>query len=119
MRFRRSKLICILNDGPAIRFEWPGFFFLAESGYPPSVAETYLEDRDSWTNATGAFYACAALVASAIVILHFQGRVWWCQMGDALPWSWEVWSPHNSQHVIDPYSFTHVLHGVLEFWLHR
>lgn len=34
-----------------------------------------------------------------------------------LPWSWNIWSTHNSQHVIDPYSFTHVLHGVLEFWL--
>jgi len=34
-----------------------------------------------------------------------------------VPWSWNIWSTHNSQHVIDPYSFTHVLHGVLEFWL--
>lgn len=34
-----------------------------------------------------------------------------------VPWSWNIWSTHNSQHIIDPYSFTHVLHGVLEFWL--
>jgi hypothetical protein len=34
-----------------------------------------------------------------------------------VPWSWNIWSQHNSQHLVDPYSFTHVLHGVLEFWV--
>jgi hypothetical protein len=58
----------------------------------------------------------AALLFS-VVTLYFQGRVWWCLSGDLTPWSWNIWSPHNSQHVIDPYSFTHVLHGILEFWL--
>lgn len=61
--------------------------------------------------------AMALVVAAATVVLSFQGRVWWCQAGDYSPWSWNIWSTHNSQHVIDPYSFTHVLHGVLEFWL--
>jgi hypothetical protein len=46
-----------------------------------------------------------------------QGRVWWCQVGDLSPWSWQVNSAHNSQHFIDPYTFTHVLHGILQFWL--
>ena len=57
------------------------------------------------------------VVAAAVVSLNFQGRVWWCSVGDAWPWSWQIYSAHNSQHIIDPYSFTHVLHGVLEFWL--
>lgn len=57
------------------------------------------------------------IVIAAVVILQIQGRVWWCQAGDITPWSWNIWSTHNSQHIIDPYSFTHVLHGVLEFWL--
>jgi len=61
--------------------------------------------------------AVAVIVAAAVVTLNFQGRVWWCQAGDYMPWAWNIWSSHNSQHVIDPYSFTHVLHGVLEFWL--
>lgn len=56
-----------------------------------------------------------ALVAA--VMLAMQGRVFWCQVGDLAPWSWQVISPHNSQHVIDAYSFTHILHGMLEFWL--
>ena len=56
-------------------------------------------------------------VMVAMVALNFQGRVWWCQANDYSPWAWDIWSTHNSQHLIDPYSFTHVLHGVVEFWL--
>jgi len=57
------------------------------------------------------------VIVAAVVILNIEGRVWWCQAGDYIPWSWDIWSQHNSQHLIDPYSFTHVLHGILEFWL--
>lgn len=57
------------------------------------------------------------ILVAAVATLYFQGRVFWCQAGDLIPWSWNIWSTHNSQHIIDPYSFTHVLHGVLEFWL--
>ena len=57
------------------------------------------------------------IILIATVILWSQGRVWWCQAGDAAPWAWDIWTRHNSQHLVDPYSFTHILHGVLEFWL--
>jgi len=60
---------------------------------------------------------CFLTIAVAVVILNWQGRVVWCQIGDYSPWSWDIWSPHTSQHIIDPYSFTHVFHGVIEFWL--
>jgi len=59
----------------------------------------------------------AFIILAAVVALDLMGRVWWCQVGDYAPWSWVVLSRHNSQHLIDPYSFTHILHGVLEFWL--
>ncbi len=55
--------------------------------------------------------------AVAVIVENFEGRVWWCQAGDYLPWSWDIWSRHNSQHLVDQYSFTHILHGILEFWL--
>lgn len=58
-----------------------------------------------------------AVTILAAVLLRILGRVWWCQAGDYAPWSWEVWSAHNSQHVIDPYTFTHILHGILFFWI--
>lgn len=60
---------------------------------------------------------CLFLIVVSTVLLVWQGRVWWCQAGDYSPWAWNIWSTHNSQHIIDPYAFTHVLHGVLEFWL--
>lgn len=61
--------------------------------------------------------ACLAIAVIAVAILNLQGRVWWCQVGDYTPWSWDIWTTHNSQHILDPYTFTHILHGVLEYWL--
>jgi hypothetical protein len=49
--------------------------------------------------------------------LRLQGRRWWCACGRPNLWSGNVWSEHNSQHFLDPYSFTHVLHGFLWCWL--
>ena len=45
--------------------------------------------------------------------LRLQGRSWWCACGQPYPWVSDARGPHNSQHLLDPYSFTHVLHGVL------
>ncbi len=65
--------------------------------------------------------ALLALTAGMIAQLLFQGRIWWCKCGSAFLWSGEIWSEHTSQHILDHYSFTHVLHGVafcgLLFWL--
>jgi len=56
-------------------------------------------------------------VVAVVAVLNVEGRVLWCPAGDLWPWSWNIWSQHNSQHVVDPYSFTHILHGILQFWL--
>ena len=59
-----------------------------------------------------------ATAATAAVVLHLMGRVWWCKYGDLSPYVKQAWnSPHTSQHLFDPYTFTHILHGVLAFWL--
>jgi len=62
-------------------------------------------------------------VAAAIltvVLLYLQGRLWWCKLGDYAIYVNEAWnSSHTSQHFLDPYAFTHVLHGVMFFWLAR
>ena len=50
-----------------------------------------------------------------IVVLALLGRTPWCSCGGLSPWSWQVQSRHNSRHLIDPYTFTHVLHGLLFF----
>lgn len=73
--------------------------------------------KESGLFETKTLLSCLAILAVAVVTLDLQGRVWWCQAGDYTPWSWDIWTAHNSQHILDPYTFTHILHGVLEFWL--
>ncbi len=46
-----------------------------------------------------------------------MGRRWWCACESPVPFSFDVNSSHNSQHLFDPYSFTHVLHGFLLYAL--
>lgn len=62
-----------------------------------------------------------SLIVVVIVLttlqLYFQGRIFWCKQGDYALWSSAVLSAHNSQHLIDPYTFTHILHGVLFYWI--
>ncbi len=52
-------------------------------------------------------------ICVAVAVLAGEGRRWWCACGSFVPWSWNIHSAHNSQHLIDPYTITHVLHGVL------
>jgi hypothetical protein len=61
--------------------------------------------------------AFAAIFPATAVLLRAEGRLWICACGKLLAWSGGVCSANNSQHFLDPYSFTHVLHGVLFFWL--
>jgi hypothetical protein len=78
-------------------------------------ARTPLRSRAAMT------WACAMMLV-ALVYLRGQGRIWWCDCGRPNPISLHVNSEHNSQHLIDPYSLSHVLHGVLFFgvlWLFR
>lgn len=52
-----------------------------------------------------------------VIVLYTQGRIWWCKLGDYNPWTSDAWSTHTSQHFLDPYALTHVLHGVAFFWI--
>ena len=57
--------------------------------------------------------AIVAVLFVAAYQLRSQGRLWWCSCDYLLLWSGDPWSSDNSQHLLDPYSFTHVLHGFL------
>jgi len=59
-----------------------------------------------------------AVALLMVVLLYTQGRIWWCKLGDYSIYVNEAWnSSHTSQHFLDPYTFTHILHGVMFFWL--
>ncbi|QIN81252.1 DUF2585 family protein [Rubrobacter tropicus] len=55
--------------------------------------------------------AVVAVLAGTTYLLRSQGRLWVCSCDYVLLWSGDAWSSDNSQHLLDPYSFTHVLHG--------
>ncbi len=57
--------------------------------------------------------AFAALLLTTLLLLNIEGRNWWCACGESWLWSSDIWSAHCSQHLVDPYSFTHILHGVI------
>lgn len=59
----------------------------------------------------------AAIILTTIGLLRLNGRIWWCACGSYVPWKGAIWSEHCSQHLFDPYSFSHVLHGFIFFWL--
>ncbi len=62
------------------------------------------------------FVYCLVVAALTAVTLKLMGRIGWCSCGRLDPTSWDIWSAHNSQHLIDPYTFSHVLHGVIFYW---
>ena len=51
------------------------------------------------------------IVATALE-LHRQGRLWRCACANYL-WTADAWSSQTSQLFLDPYSFTHLLHGFM------
>jgi hypothetical protein len=61
--------------------------------------------------------AIAITLATVTFELHYQGRLWVCSCGQSFLWVGEARSTNTSQHLFDPYSFTHVLHGVVFCWL--
>ncbi len=56
----------------------------------------------------------AALLAVHAVILHVMGRIPACVCGIGL-WTPNTWANDTSQHFADPYSLSHVLHGIIFF----
>ena len=53
------------------------------------------------------------LMLGAGISESWMGRQLWGTNGEAGLWSGDIWSNHNSQFLADPYSFTHITHGIL------
>jgi hypothetical protein len=67
--------------------------------------------------AVWAWFAIVAVLVSTVMLLRAEGRLWICSCGKFSIWAGQVCSANNSQQFLDPYSFTHVLHGFLYAWL--
>src|SRR5690242_9553591 len=95
-------------------------------GMPASVAvraskRRYFGMTETKGNARGGLMAPAATLAfimlATVAVLRYEGRVWWCDCRTARPWVGDVWTSHCSQHLSDPYSLTHLSHGLIFFGL--
>jgi hypothetical protein len=47
----------------------------------------------------------------------WEGRIWWCKCGKPYLWVSDIWSEHCSQHLLDPYVFSHISHGLVFYGL--
>lgn len=89
---------------------------MTESHESPLTRKTPLQRVAPWLT-------MLAMTAGTVIILRLLGRIWWCEggapgrfggsPGEPFLWSGDVWSMHNSQHLADPYSFTHITHGLI------
>lgn len=61
--------------------------------------------------------AAGVVVLLMVVLLRAQGRLFICACGQFEIWTSDICSSDNSQQLFDPYSFTHVVHGFLFFYL--
>ena len=81
---------------------------------------TRRKDPNSTNTKVAALSVCVGIATAMGGVLRLDGRVWWCKLGDRAIYINDAWnSSHTSQHFLDPYTFTHILHGVLMFWIAR
>jgi Protein of unknown function (DUF2585) len=57
--------------------------------------------------------AVIALMAFTAGVELWMGRLLFCKCGIIRLWAGNIWSNQASQQFTDPYSFTHILHGVM------
>jgi hypothetical protein len=60
--------------------------------------------------------AVVALLAAMVAVLRLEGRRWFCECEDIRMWIADAYGAHTSQHLFDPYSLTHLLHGLIFYW---
>jgi hypothetical protein len=64
-----------------------------------------------------AWLLSAGIIAATLVALRLEGQAWWCACGRANLWVGDPWGGHCSKHLADPYTLTHISHGLIFFGL--
>jgi hypothetical protein len=64
-----------------------------------------------------ALLLCLAIVAAAAGIEYAMGRITMCKCGYIKLWHGGRGDSEMSQHLTDWYSYSHVLHGIIFYWL--
>ena len=61
--------------------------------------------------------ASIIIVVLAVIVLFSMGRIPFCKCGVISIWSSDVMSSEQSQQFADPYTFTHIIHGIIFYFL--
>ena len=112
---------------------WPGFRRLADVGYEwfarnrIAIGRRFGRKCESGTCTAPSANGLGGIIAALLAVLAITGMVEF-GMGRSVfgPdgqfgwWAGSIWSNENSQRVADPYSFSHIVHGMLFYaglWL--
>ncbi len=79
----------------------------ARKSIPITAQSSFFKIKNWWP-----VFGILVILGLTALQLHHQGRLWWCACRGFL-WTSDAWGSRTSQTFLDPYSFTHVLHGLM------